>query len=312
MIPAFVFMAIGLVALAGGADILVRGASRLAMALGISPLVVGLTIVAMGTSAPELSVSIAAAISGSSDIALGNIVGSNIANIGLIMGVAALFSPVAISPAMRPYFPVMIAAMFAVPAMGIDGRIGRIDGTLLVAAAIAYMVWMVRRPHPEGTDEPSPDHGAGFFHSRFGYVVMIVAGLAALVLGSKLLVDGATTIARGFGISERVIGLTLVAVGTSLPELATSIAAALRGNAAIAVGNVLGSNIANVFAILGPTALIQPIASPRSPGTTIDAAVMIGFAAVFAVFAFAFPRIGRVAGGVFLAAYTAYCVFLFV
>ncbi|MCC6159048.1 MAG: calcium/sodium antiporter [Deltaproteobacteria bacterium] len=311
MTLAFLFMAVGLVALAGGADILVRGASRLAMALGISPLVVGLTIVAMGTSAPELSVSIAAAVSGSSDIALGNIVGSNIANIGLIMGVAALIAPVAISAAMRPYFPVMIAAMIAVPAMGFDGRIGRIDGTLLVAAAVIYMWWMVKRPHPEA-ESPEPDHASGFFHTRFGYILMILGGLVALVVGSKLLVDGATTIAREFGVSERVIGLTLVAVGTSLPEMATSIAAALRGNAAIAVGNVVGSNIANVLAILGPTALIQPIASPRTPGTTLDAAVMLGFAAVFTVFAFAFPRVGRAAGAMSVAAYAAYCIYLFV
>lgn len=311
MILAFVLMALGLVALAGGADILVRGASRLAMALGISPLVVGLTIVAMGTSAPELAVSIAAAISGSSDIALGNIVGSNIANIGLIMGVAALMAPVAISAPMRPYFPIMIAAVAAVPVLGWDGRLGRVDGALLVVAAVAYMWWMVKRPHPE-TETPEPDHGEGFFHTRLGHAVMILGGLVALVVGSKLLVDGATTIARGFGVSERVIGLTLVAVGTSLPEMATSIAAALRGNAAITVGNVLGSNIANVLAILGPTALVQPIASPRTPGAVLDAVVMIGFAAVFAVFAFAFPRLGRVGGAIFVVAYTAYCVSLFV
>lgn len=249
-----------------GAEWLVRGASGIALASGIRPLVIGLTVVAFGTSAPELVVTMVAAIDGKSAIALGNVVGSNIANLGLILGMTALiFPPHVDSKLIQREVPVMIGAAAVVPLALYDGEISRLEGMGLVVGAVAFTLWMLRSGaqlppvSPElaaRTQEVTATAAQG---SRAKLAVLSVVGLALLVLGGKLFVDGASALALALGMSERVVGLTIVSVGTSLPELATSIVAALRRHSDIAVGNVVGSNIYNVLLILGGSAVAHPI-----------------------------------------------------
>lgn len=257
-----------------GAEWLVKGAAGLAQAFGLRPLIVGLTIVAYGTSAPELAVSVAAALEGRSAIALGNVVGSNIANLGLILGVTALISPPRVEGGLiRREIPFLVGTTLVLPVVLLDGGIGRLEGAALLALSVAYTAWMLRRAPPEeatavaeeaaaAADEVQRDveqAGAPAAQSRGGLAAIAAVGLALLIGGGKLLVDGAVGVARAAGISEHVIGVTVVAVGTSLPELATSLVAAIRGQSAIAVGNIIGSNIFNVLFILGAAALVSPV-----------------------------------------------------
>lgn len=255
----FVLLLVGSVGLYLGAEWLVKGASGLAATLGVRPLAIGITVVAYGTSAPEMTVSTVSALAGKSDIALGNVIGSNIANIGLILGITAMIAPPTVQAGlMRRELPVMLGATLAVPLLLLDGVISRIEGGLLLFAAAAFTWITLRSVTPnksEGPEQASAPQGS---KARLGLITAL--GLGVLVGGGKLFVDGAVGLALAVGISERVVGLTVVAVGTSLPELAASLVAALRGHSEIAVGNVLGSNIFNVCLILGTAALVHPIA----------------------------------------------------
>jgi cation:H+ antiporter len=259
-IVTIVLFVLGLALLIVGAEGLVRGASRMALGLGISPLVVGLTVVAFGTSAPELAVSIQSALSvpNGADVALGNVVGSNIVNVLLILGVSAVITPLVVQQQLiRLDVPLMIGVSVVVFLMSFDGTISRIDGLILFAGIIAYTVFAIRQSRRESVDVQE-EYRAEFDANRpqsigdwLKNVAFLIGGLALLVVGSRWMVDGAVSFARVFGISELVIGLTIVAVGTSLPEIATSIVAALRGERDIAVGNVVGSNIFNLLSVLG-------------------------------------------------------------
>ncbi|AVP95940.1 sodium:calcium antiporter [Ahniella affigens] len=263
MTTAILAILAGLVLLAIGAEGLVRGASRIALQLGVTPLVIGLTIVAAGTGSPEMVVSFQAAFAGSSDLALGNIVGSNIANVALILGLAAIVRPLQVRSALLlREMPIMIGVTLALIAMLADGQLGRIDGALLSIGAVVYTIGAYRaskRDRDAAVAEEFANELPKTTGNTASNVIFIVGGLGALVFGATLLVDGAVVIAKSIGMSEAVIGLTIVAIGTSLPELATSVLAAWRKDADVAFGNVLGSNILNILLVLGVVAVIQPI-----------------------------------------------------
>ncbi|GMV44882.1 MAG: sodium:calcium antiporter [Pseudomonadota bacterium] len=310
-------LVLGLALLVAGAELLVRGASRLALRVGISPLVVGLTVVAFGTSSPELAVSVQAGLAGQSDIAAGNIVGSNIFNVLFILGLAALILPLAVSQQLvRLDVPVMIGVSVLFWIMALDGRIGRFDGLLLVAGIVAYTLFAIRqgrREAPAIEAQYAQEFGRanGWLGRLPVQLAMIAAGLALLVLGATWLVDSAVAIARVLGVSEVVIGLTIVAAGTSLPEVATSIMAALRGERDIAVGNVVGSNLFNLLGIGGIAALLTPGGIEVAASLLrLDLPVM--FAVAFAclpIFATG-HLIARWEGGLFVAYYAAYAGYL--
>jgi cation:H+ antiporter len=296
----YVLFIIGLVALLGGGEYLVRGASSIARRMHLSPMVIGLTVVGFGTSAPELLVSVQAALAGQPGLAIGNVLGSNIANILLILGVAAAIAALVI-PIRQVWrdlgFMGLATAMIWV--MLLDGTISRLDGVILVMGLIAFLASAFLLGEPEVPDEDQPVAPLGIA------LLMTLGGLVALVIGARLLVDSASEIARAFGVSEAVIGLTVVAVGTSLPELATSVIAAFRRQTDIAVGNVIGSNIFNIFSILGITALITPIpADPRF--ASVDMLWVAGTAAALMVMAVALRGVPRVAGFGLLAVYAIY------
>lgn len=291
----------GLVGLLFGGEALVRGSVGIARRLAIAPLLIGLTVVGFGTSTPELLVSVDAALRGVPDIAIGNIVGSNIANILLIVGLSALVWPIRVlgGTLRRDTGVMMAAALVLIPVFWL-GAIGRLSGAVLVAGLIAYLVWAYLRPGAgKAEDDPSP------MVPLWQSALWVAVGLVALMLGARLLVDGAVSIARGYGVSEAFIGLTIVAVGTSLPELATSLIAALRRQSEIAIGNIVGSNIFNVFGILGVTAVIAPIpVAPRF--LTFDLPVMIAVSLVLTGLLLTRQVIGRGVGVALLAGYAAY------
>ncbi len=311
MLLDLLLLAIGLVLLYFGAEWLVKGAGLLARNLGVPPIVIGATVVAMGTSTPELVVSLHAAIIGKNDISLGNIVGSNIANIALILGLAVFIRSITWAPSVaKTHAPFMVGATLLCMVMMIDGRLGLVDGLLLLAGVVAYVVVCIRegRAEPAPDSEvvqflsPSPDKGMGYF------VLLITAGLSLLVLGAYLLIESAIEIARVAGVSEAVIGLTIVAVGTSLPELMTSVVAALRGEGDIAIGNVVGSNTFNILFILGITAAIEPLQLGGIGWT--DMFVMLVSAVLLTVMVFVMKRMGRGSGMALIASYIAYVAWL--
>ena len=299
-----VLIGLGLVALLAGGELLVRGAVGVAARLGLPPMVIGLTLVGFGTSTPELLTSVQAALAGAPGIALGNVVGSNTANVLLILGVAAVLMPVAVSAGtFRRDGMALALATAACVAATLSGTIGRLWGAALVAGLVAFLVVTLRssRSDPDAPAEELPGLGAPL---ALG-LGLSVAGLAVTVLGARLLVDGAVTLARDFGVSEALIGVTVVAVGTSLPELATTLVAARRGQNDVAFGNVIGSNVFNVLGILGVTALVSPLAvAPEI--AAFDIWVMT--AATLALIAVAVTgwRITRVEGAALLTAYAAY------
>lgn len=310
----FIFM--GLACLFVGGEWLVQGSSRLARLMGISPLIVGLTVVATGTSVPELMVSLNAAIVGASEIAVGNVVGSNIANIGLILGLAGLMFRIDTHISLiRREIPIMIGASLLTYLLMRDGSISSTDGLILFSGFIGFnalLIWATQRERRAGHISPEEmQEGAedGPPVQRGRELVRLLAGLALLVVGARLTVDGAVGIAREIGISELVIGLTLVAVGTSLPELTTTIVAGRRGHSDIAVGNAVGSNISNLFLILGLTAIIQPIPITAQV-INFDMLVLIGFALLM-LLATPNGKISRWQGGVFLITYFAFILYSF-
>jgi cation:H+ antiporter len=309
--------ALGGILLIGGAELLVRGASRLAIAAGISPLVVGLTVVAFGTSSPELAVTVSSAFAGQSDVALGNVVGSNIFNVLFILGVSALITPLLVAQQLvRLDVPLMIGASVLALLLALDGRIGRLDGIILFAGVVAYTAFLIRQSRRE-TAAVQQEYDEAFGgaerkrSSPLVNIVLILAGLGLLVLGSQWLVEGAVMAATALGVSELVIGLTVVAAGTSLPEVATSILAAIRGERDIAVGNVVGSNIFNLLAVLGLGSIVAPAGIPVAPGAlAFDLPVMIAVAVAALPIFFTGYLIARWEGAVFLGYYLVYTVYL--
>ena len=261
-----IWLAVGVICLVIGAEWLVRGASSVATKLGIAPIVIGLTVVAFGTSAPELAVSVSGALSGNADIALGNVVGSNIANILLILGLSAAINGLSIEQRLLRFdIPVLVVISAVVYGLLLNGVIGRFEGVALFIGVIVYTGWLLRNSQRgesvavkgEYTAAVAAAEGLTLRQSLIFQITLVIVGLGFLVLGSQLLVDSATEIAESLGVSDLVIGLTVVAVGTSLPELATSVMAAIRGQRDIAVGNVVGSSIFNLLSVLGASAAIS-------------------------------------------------------
>ena len=301
----------GVVLLLAGAEGLVRGASALALRLGITPIVVGLTVVAIGTSSPELVVSVQAALAGQGGVAIGNVVGSNVANLGLIVGLSAALSPMRVDRGLtRQDMPVMLGAMVLLAAFLLDGELARWEGGLLLTGAVVYTVWKIRasrRSVREEAEAVPPEVAAVLADTQPGFkrhVLFVVGGIALLVYGSELLLDGAISIATALGVSEAVVGLTLVALGTSLPELATTVVAARRGEGEIALGNAVGSNIYNVLSVLGPAALAAPMAAEGVGAGVL--AVMVGFGLLTLAFLVSGGETKRWEGAVLLLAYVGY------
>ena len=306
----------GLAVLVVGADVLVRGASRLAVSFGVSPLVVGLTVVAFGTSAPEMAVSVGSALAGSPDLAIGNVVGSNIANVLLILGISALITPLLVDEQIiRQEIPIMIGASALLVVMALDGNIGLLESIVLFALVIAYTVFLViqaRRASKAVQDEFETGIPTSTWDSHWAVQIgLIAAGLVMLVVGADWLVDAAVAFARAFGVSDLVIGLTVVAVGTSMPEIATSIVAAMRGQRDIAVGNVVGSNVFNILAVLGAAGIASGAGLPVSEAArNFDLWVMLAVAFACLPIMITGREIARWEGGVFLAYYAAYTAWL--
>jgi cation:H+ antiporter len=319
-LSSILFLAGGLGLLVLGADWLVRGSARLALLLGISPLVVGLTVVAMGTSAPEAVVTVGAVLGGRPEVALGNVVGSNILNILLILGLAALIAPIAVgSRLLRQDVPAMVALSLMVYLVGMNGVIGVWEGTLLLGLGIGYTWHRLKRSRaPEALPEKpkvsrSSVLAAGAPQGTvLSNLVLTVAGFVLLVVGARWLVGGAVDIGRALGVSELVIGLTVVAGGTSVPELAASLLAALRGEREIAVGNVVGSNLYNLTLVLGLGGILGPEGIPVSTGVLgFDLPFMVIVAVACLPIFFTGARIDRWEGALFVGYYLAYAACLF-
>lgn len=297
-------LVLGFVLLVKGSEFFVDGAASVATKLGIPQLIIGLTIVAMGTSAPEAAVSITAAFEGSADITIGNIVGSNILNILIILGIASVIVPIAVAKSTIKYeIPCMILCSIILIAFGFDGKIELLDGVILWGLFILYLVYLFVRAKRNKEDNEDIKSLEGWKQWLF-----IIGGIIAIILGSKLAVYGATEAARLIGISERVIGLTIVALGTSLPELFTSVTAARKGNADIAIGNVVGSNIFNILFIVGTTALVAVV--PYDGKFMIDSIVMVLSGIILLLFVFSRKQLTRIGGIVMLLCYGVYFGYL--
>ena len=297
----FVLLALGFVMLGKGADWFVEGAAGIAMRFGIPQLVIGLTIVAMGTSAPEAAVSIAAAVKGNADITIGNIVGSNILNILVILGLAASIVPIAVARStVRIEIPFMIAVTALLFYQGRDGSISLADGGVLMVAFAVYMMYLYTMAMKSNVDSGLEEPGLPLGRCLLG----AVGGLALIIAGSNVTVGAATSIATYAGLSERFIGLTIVALGTSLPELFTSVAAARRGNADIAIGNIVGSNIFNILFVVGLSSLIIDI--PFASAFNFDTYVALGAAVLLLLCVLRTQRLQRWAGALMLVCYAVY------
>jgi cation:H+ antiporter len=315
-----IFFILGLVFMIVGADLLVRGASRLAMMAGVAPLVVGLTVVAFGTSAPELAVSFKAALADQANICVGNVVGSNIFNVLFILGVSALVTPLIVAPQLiRLDLPLVIAVSFLTLLLGWDGGFGRVDGFILLAGLLAYVIRSVYASRMEALTPPPEDLTAIIAEPSGRSLVFrltvngtfIVIGLVLLVLGANWLVEAAVDFARRLQVSELVIGLTIVSAGTSLPEVVTSIVASIKGERDIAVGNVVGSNLFNIMGVLGLSAVVAPSGlATTTQLLTFDIPIMIAVAAIALPIFITGGIISRWEGGVLLGYYVAYTVYL--
>ena len=311
---------VGLIALVAGADLLVRGASKLALSFGISPLVVGLTVVAFGTSAPEMAVSVGASLDGRADIAMGNVVGSNIFNVLFILGLSAIITPLVVNVQLiRQEVPIMLGASLLLLVLALDRSLGLMDGALLFGLLLAYTVFLIVQSRKE-SQFANDEYAGEFVPAKKGgwdaklpvQIALIVVGLALLVLGSQWLVDAAVVFAKAFGVSDVVIGLTIVAAGTSMPEVATSVMAAIKGERDIAVGNVVGSNTFNILGVLGLSTIASghtglPVAVSIM---NFDMWVMLATALACIPVFMTGREIARWEGGVFLLYYTAYATYL--
>ena len=305
--------ALGLVALYLGAKWLVTGATSLALGLGIRPLLVGITIVALATSMPEFVVNLMAAVTGEDGLALGNIIGSNISNIGLILGVSAVVVPLTVAPSiLRKEFPIMMGVMILFYVLSYDGLISKIDGALLTTGLVAFISYLIidnRRRAPQDTpptDETAEGTQVKTMRSRILY---LLAGMIGLSLGARVMVYAAVNIAESLSISDVVIGLTVVAIGTSLPELAASLACALNKQADMSVGNVLGSNLLNVLFVVGLVSLIRPLQVDAST-ISMHFPVMLAFSALLLPLAWFGHKINRLSGALLILAFIGYMGYL--
>lgn len=306
-VQAWVEIGVGLVLLALGGEGVVRGAVGVARRLGVSELLIGLTLVGFGTSTPELLTSVNAALRGAEGVALGNVVGSNIANVLLIAAVGALLRPIPVARGSVAFDgAVMLAAAAGLAAcIATFGGIGRPAGAVGLGLLALYLIVSVSRGKNNAEDDADAGPAPGLWLS----LAFAVGGLAMLIFGADQLVSGAVDLARGAGISETVIGLTIVAVGTSLPELVATVAAALRGRSAVALGNVIGSNIYNVLGVLGATAVVRPISSPPDL-SWIDWSVFVASGAMLTLLAWTQSRINRIEGLIMLGCYGLYIAYL--
>lgn len=308
-----IIAALGLLTL--GAECLIRGASRLARLAGVSPLVVGLTVVALGTSAPEVTVSVKAALADQADIAIGNVIGSNIFNILFILGISAVVAPLTVSRKLvRIDIPVMIAVSVIAWILAMNRSLGRWEGLGLLVVCIVYTTLLIRSGLAKGDHRETPGHLASE-HERSvrnvaGSALRVALGLALLVVGGRWFVDGAIIVARSWGVSELMIGLTVVAAGTSLPEVATSVIATIKGERDIAIGNVVGSNIYNLLAILGATSVLADGIPVSAASLRFDLPVMVAVAFSCLPIAMTGGRVSRWEGLLFLSYYVAYVVFV--
>lgn len=307
------YLALGVILLTGGGEILIRGAVAAARRLGVSPLLSGLLIVGFGTSAPELAVSVDAALHGQPDIALGNVVGSNISNVFLILGLCAFITPLAVQPlALRRDGLCVVGASLLFVALTWSGALQRSDALILLGALTAYLIWAYRTERDHQIPSASvhaaeAEELSSVPHSPLVTTLSIVGGLTLLIGGSRVLLMGATGLATSLGISEAVIGLTIVAVGTSLPELSISVIAALRRHADVAVGNILGSNLFNLLGILGVSAILQPLPLPARI-LQFDQWVLLGSALLLFVFLFTGRQVSRLEGGTLVCLYALYII----
>lgn len=312
-----VYLAVGLVLLVGGAELLVKGASKLAATMGISPLIIGLTVVAFGTSAPELAVSVNASLNGQADIALGNVVGSNICNVLLILGTSAVIAPLVVAQQLvRLDVPIMIGVSALTLFFGLDGRINRSDGVVLFLGGLVYTLFLLYQSRQE------KDEGIQAEYARYGdrslslretssNVALFIGGIIMLVTGSQLLVNSAVAIAEFFGASPLIIGLTIIAFGTSLPELATSVMASIRGERDIAVGNIIGSNIFNILVVLGLSSAVSTTGVGISKSAmSFDLPVMLAVAVMCLPICFTGNEVSRREGLLLLLYYLLYIGYL--
>lgn len=306
-----VIFVLGLVALYVGADLMIRGASRLARHLGVNALVIGLTVVAMGTSMPELLIGVVASVRESSDIAIGNVVGSNVANIALILGIAAVIRPIRVQMRLLVReVPVMIFVSLAFYIFVLDGALSRWDGLTLLVGFVAYTLYLLegaRRESPALEVEYQKFVPAG--GSLFGHILLTLVGLGTLLAGAHLVVNGAANAAQVFGISELAVGLTVVALGTSLPELATAVAASVHDEGDILVGNVVGSNVFNVLAVLGASSVTREMSVAPSV-IRVEAPVMLAVSVLVLPFVWTTLKLTRLEGSILLAAYSAFIILL--
>lgn len=306
------FIVLSLFLLTAGAEGLVRGSASLALKAGLTPLLVGLTVVAFGTSSPELVVSLKAGLLGQGDLAVGNVVGSNIFNIGIILGITALVCPVAVKmQIVKLDAPVMVGVSVLLVLLLLDGHLSRMEGLFLVVGLVAYTVFNIRLARKETSSSLSPEYTASECKPSAHWawdVGFILGGLALLVLGSDLLVENCIKVARAFGVSEAVIGLTIVAAGTSMPELATSVVAAIRKEPDIAIGNIVGSNIFNILGILGVASLVTPLTVRDIQFS--DYFVMVGIALLLIPVLWSGLRVRRLEGLLLLLCYGGYLYFL--
>jgi cation:H+ antiporter len=309
---------VGLTLLIWGADRFVHGAAAMARNLGVAPLMIGLTIVSFATSAPEILVSVVAALRGEPDLAVGNAIGSNIANIGLVLGAVAIIRPIELKSAtLRREMPALLAVSLLTVALFLDSTLNRIDGFVLLTGLVIVIIWLVRLGlRSSATDPLSADFDAEIpkgMKMRTA-IIWLIIGLATLLFGAELLVDGAIEIARAIGVSEVVIGVTLVALATSLPELAVSAASAIKGEYGLAIGNIVGSNIFNLLAVIGVAAAIQPAVLPPTV-LSLHIFVMVAFTLVLFAMTYEYDGRGAVSrfeGVMLVAAYLAFTTYVVV
>jgi cation:H+ antiporter len=307
-----------------GAGILVRGSSSLAQSIGLSPIVIGLTVVAFGTSAPELVISVVSSVKGKSMIAVGNVIGSNICNIALVLGVASLLHPIQGHPSIsRRDIPIMLGISTYLLLISFNSHIGRLEGFSLVCGILLY-TWFnyyvaikeSRQPESEGAVYlESTVEGIGYIPSRTRQVLFILIGIAGVVVGAEILIDSAVTIMKVFGVNEKFIGLTIVALGTSLPELATSVVAALKREMDISIGNLVGSNVFNIMSVLGAASLVRPISIPGGfieSGLLIDYMVMMFISFLPWLMMRKTAVVRRKDGAMLLSCYLVYIIYLII
>ncbi len=309
----FVLLVVGFVMLIKGADWFVDGASKIADRFGIPQLVIGLTIVAMGTSAPEAAVSINSALKGSAGITIGNVLGSNIMNVLVILGLTSLVGAIKVQKSTVKYeLPFVIGVSGILAALGLmDNKISRLEGGILwvfMIVYLAYLLIMAKKGQAVAEEEEAPKNETGFKNKMWFLLLLVVIGAGLIVFGSDVTVNAATEIAKIFGMDDRLIGLTIVAFGTSLPELVTSVTASLKGKADIAIGNIVGSNIFNILFVVGTTALITPV--EYSAGFMVDSIAAILAVVVLWLFVLKNKKLGRLGGAVMLVCYAGYFVYL--